>query len=220
MKRLLILSILITAAALAFGAPKTGPQEPFALDEQFLRAEVDKALAGDLNQELGSLTVGELKELLGRLSVAQQKAAFIARSKAMSLMMPGAGQFANKDAVGGALFLTADLALIAGTLVGAYFLLPADLRFDRLDYFYGDFYDIRDRWERHSFMDYLPSLAILAGGGLLKAILGGISADHAEKLARRNIAEGKITFEPRLMLLPHGPMGMGWGMGWGMGLRY
>jgi hypothetical protein len=210
--------ILATIGAAAFAAPCDRPLNPFQLDEAFLRAEVDQALAGERDTAVGTLTVGQLQELLGRLSVAQQKAAFIARSRTMSLMMPGLGQFANKDAVSGALFLTADLALIAGTLVGAYYLLPPNVRFDRLDYFYGSFRGIRDTWESNSFMDYLPSLAVLAGGGLLKAILGGISASHAEKLARRNIEQGKITFEPRLVPLPHGPMG--WGMGWGMGFSY
>jgi hypothetical protein len=33
-------------------------------------------------------------------------------------------------------------------------------------------------------MEALPSIAVLVGGGLLKAILGGICASHAEKLAR------------------------------------
>jgi hypothetical protein len=212
--------ILATIGAVAFAAPGGRPPNPFLLDEAFLRAEVDKALAGERDTAVGTLTVGQLEELLGRLSVAQQKAAFIARSKAMSMMMPGLGQFVNKDAVSGALFLTADLALIAGTLVGAYYLLPPNVRFDQLDYFNDSYENIRSRWEKHSLVDVLPTLGVLAGGGLLKAILGGISASHAEKLARRNIEEGKITFEPRFLLLPHGTMGMGWGMGWEMGFRY
>jgi hypothetical protein len=212
MKRLVAIMIVTAIGAVAFAAPGGRRPHPASLDEAFLRAEMDQALAGERDTALGTLTVGQLQELLGRLSVAQQKAAFIARSRAMSMMMPGVGQFVNKDALSGALFLTADLALIAGTLVGAYFLLPADLRFDRLDYFNASYADISRRWESHSFVDVLPTLAVLAGGGLLKAVLGGVSAHHAEKLARRNIEEGKITFEPRLVLLPHGPMGMGWGM--------
>jgi len=214
MKRLALLLALLATGVAVFAAPCETPRDPFQLDEAFLRAEIEQTLAGDRDRQLGTLTIGELQELLGRLSVAQQKTAFIARSRAMSLMMPGLGELANKDTVGGALFMTADLALLAGTIIGAYFLLPTDLRFDRLDYFYGPFVDIRDRWQAHSFMDYLPSIGVMIGGGLLKAILGGISASHAEKLARRNIAEGKITFEPRLLLPPHGPMGMGWGMSW------
>jgi hypothetical protein len=214
MKRLMLLLALLAVGGAAFAAPCEASRDPFQLDEAFLRAEIEQALAGDRDRQLGALTIGELQELLGRLSVARQKTAFIARSRAMSMMMPGLGELVNKDKVGGALFMTADLALLAGTIIGAYFLLPANLRFDQLDYFYGPFTDIRDRWEAHSFMDYLPAAAVLVGGGLLKAILGGISASHAEKLARRNIAEGKITFEPRLLLPPHGPMGMGWGMSW------
>ena len=214
MKRLMLLLALLAVGGMAFTAPCEAPRDPFQLDEAFLRAEIEQALTGDRDRQLGALTIGELQELLGRLSVARQKTAFIARSRAMSMMMPGLGELVNKDKVGGALFMTADLALLAGTVLGAYFLLPANVRFDQLDYFYGSFRNIRDTWESNSFMDYLPSLGVLVGGGLLKAILGGISAGHAEKLARRNIAEGKITFEPQLMLPPHGPMGMGWGMSW------
>jgi hypothetical protein len=51
--------------------------------------------------------------------VARQKTVFIARSRATSMMMPGLGELANKDTVGGALFMTADLALMAGTVIGA-----------------------------------------------------------------------------------------------------
>jgi hypothetical protein len=214
MKRFVFLLALLAAGGMAFALPGGGPRDPFQLDEAFLRAEVEQALAAERDRQLGTLTVAELEDLLGRLSVARQKTAFIARSRAMSMMMPGLGELANKDTVGGALFMTADLLVLAGTVLGAYFLLPSDLHFDRLDYFYGPLVNIGNRWEAHSFMDYLPSIGVLVGGGLLKAILGGISARHAEKLARRNIAEGKITFEPRLTIPPQGPMGLGWGMSW------
>ena len=45
-------------------------------------------------------------------------------------------------------------------------------------------------------------------------VIAGVLMDskHAEKLARRNIADGTITFEPELVLLPLGPGGMGLGM--------
>jgi hypothetical protein len=95
-----------------------------------------------------------------------------------------------------------------------YFLLPEDLQFKNLDYLNSSFAAVRDRWEAHSFVDLLPTVAVLAGGGLVKGVLGGLSAKHAGKIARRNIEQGRVTFEPNLFLLPHGPMMMG------MGLRY
>jgi hypothetical protein len=40
-----------------------------------------------------------------------------------------------------------------------------------------------------------------------------VSSNHAAKLAEQNIAEGKVTFEPKLTILPGGPGAMGFGMG-------
>jgi hypothetical protein len=182
----------------------------FPIEHAYLRAELDSLLGGE--GELGALTYAQLREAAERLSVARQKDRFVARSKALSLMMPGSGQFLNKDYGSGAGFLAADLALLAGTLVGAYYLLPSDLRFDQLDYFHDPFDDIHDAWRDHSFTDYLPSLAVLAGGGVLKAILGQLSSAHAGRLARRNIDAGKIRFEPNLLAMPDGGMMMG--LGW------
>jgi len=102
--------------------------------------------------------------------------------------------------------------VVAGTLIGSYYLLPDDLRFQQLDYFNTSWSDIRTRWEGHSFMDYLPSMGLMTGGWVLKAILGQISSSHAGRLARRNIDGGKKSFEPDLLLLPGGGMMMG--LGW------
>jgi hypothetical protein len=182
----------------------------YPIEHDYLRAELDSLFASE--GELGTLSYGELRELAGRLSVARQQDRWVARSKAMSFMMPGSGQFLNKEAGAGAAFLAADLAVVAGTLVGAYFLLPDNLRFQQLDYFHTPFKTIRDAWEGNTFTDYLPSLAALAGGGLAKAILGQVSSTHAGKLARRNIDAGTVTFEPDLLVLPDGGMMMG--LGW------
>jgi hypothetical protein len=210
MKTRIVAILMLAGAAAAFARPPMGPgMDPyrFPVEHTYLRAELDSLLSGE--GELGALTYGELREAAGRLSVARQKDRFVARSKAMSFMMPGSGQFLNKDYGSGAAFLATDLAVVAGTLVGAYYLLPSDLRFDQLDYFHDSFDAIHDAWRDHSFVDYLPSLAVLAGGGVLKAILGQVSSSHAGRLARRNIDAGKISFEPNLLALPDGGMMMG-----------
>jgi hypothetical protein len=62
-------------------------------------------------------------------------------------------------------------------------------------------------------VDLLPSLGVLAGGGLVQVILRGVSSNHAAKLAEERIAAGEITFEPKLSILPGGPGAMGFGMG-------
>jgi len=213
MKTRIVLSLLLTVAAAAFARPPMGPgmhPHRFPIERTYLRAELD-SLAGE-EAELGSLSYGELREQAGRLSVALQKDRFVARSKAMSYMLPGSGQLLNKEYGSGAAFLATDLVLGVGTLVGTYFLLPADLRFNELNYFDTPFNVIRDTWEGHTFMDYLPSMALMAGGAVLRAILGQFSAAHAEKLARRNIDGGKIDFTPDLLLQPGGGMMMG--LGW------
>ena len=206
---------MILVAAAAFARPSMGDSmgpHPFPQEHTYLRAELDSLFSTTQEEQLGALSLGELRELAGRLSVARQKDRFVARSKAMSFMAPGMGEFMNKDYGSGAALLAADLAVVAGTLAGAYFLLPEDLRFQQLDYLNTPWAAIRGRWESHTFMDYLPSMALLAGGGLVKGILGQFSSTHAGKLARRNIEQGKITFEPDLLLLPDGGMMMG--MGW------
>jgi hypothetical protein len=213
MKTRILAILLLSTAAAAFARPPMGlgmSPHRLPIEHDYLRAELDSLFGMD--GELGSLSYGELRELAGRLSVARQKDRFVARSKTMSLMMPGSGQFLNKEVGAGAAFLAADLAVVAGTLAGAYFLLPDNLRFQQLDYFHTPFNQIRDAWEGNTFTDYLPSMAMLAGGGLAKAILGQISSTHAGKLARRNIDAGTISFKPDLLVLPDGGMMMG--LGW------
>jgi hypothetical protein len=183
------------------------------MEEEFLKKQLEAVLAGKENTTIGDLTIGEAKELLGEMSIAYQKAAFVAKSRAMSLILPGLGQFMNDDAGMGVLFLSADLLVGAGTLLGAYFLLPGELRFDQLNYFTASYETIKNQWEAQSFSDFLPSLGVLTGGVLIQLVLRGVSSKHAVKLAEQNIADGKITFEPKVYMLPVGPGAMGFGMG-------
>ena len=123
-------------------------------------------------------------------------------------MHPGMGQYMNHDTLGGTLFLIGDLAVFAGTLVGAYFLLPADLQFDRLNYLTTPFSTIKDRWLARNLEEALPVLGVLAGGALVKFGLGALSSSHAGSLAKKNVSEGKISFEPQLFWDGHPGMGM------------
>jgi hypothetical protein len=159
---------------------------------------------------LGTLTVGDLQKLAGRVSIVVQKIQYVQKVRRASFLLPGAGQFMTGDALGGSLFLAGDLALITGTLIGAYFLLPANVQFRDLDYFHVPLGSIRTAWESNSLTDYLPSIGLLAGGMVLKAVLGHFSAVNAEQEARTSIAEGKVTFTPNLDVF---------GRGFGMGVR-
>ncbi|UCF96473.1 MAG: hypothetical protein JSV89_15000 [Spirochaetaceae bacterium] len=219
MKRWLValLIVTVTAGALFAGSPRQSRdmdhRSMMWMDEELLQQELEAVLAGQENEVLGELTVGEAKDLLGEVSIAYQKAAYVAKSRALSFMLPGLGQFMNDDAGSGALFLSVDLLLGTGILLGAYFLLPDELQFDQLNYFKDSFATIEDEWKKQSFVDLLPSLGVLAGGGVIQLVLRGVSSNHAAKLAERNIAEGKVTFEPKLYMLHTAPGHMGFGMG-------
>jgi len=219
MKRWLVVLLIVmvasgTLSAGPRGRSQMGDYHPiWGTEEELLQQQLEAVLAGRESSVLGELTVGEAQELLGEISIAYQKAAYVSKSRAASMMLPGVGQFMNDDPGTGALFLSLDLVTGIGTLLGAYFLLPDELQFDQLNYFKESFVNIEDAWKAQSFTDLLPSIGILAGGGLVQAILRGVSSSHAAKLAEQKIAAGEITFEPRLTILPLGPGAMGFGMG-------
>jgi hypothetical protein len=217
-KWLVVFSILMLAAGALFaGSPghsRRGDHHPMmGREAELLEEQLDAVLAGEENTVLGELTVGEAQDLLGEISIAYQKAAYVTKSRTMSLMMPGMGQFMNDDPGMGALFLSLDVLTGVGTLLGAYFLLPGELQFGQLNYFTEPYATIETAWKGQSFVDLLPSLGVLAGGGLVQAILRGVSGNHAANLAEQRISAGEITFEPKLAILPVGPGAMGFGMG-------
>jgi hypothetical protein len=214
MKRWFFTAALLVAAVSLFAGPnRHGPgMHGFGQDSELLQQELEAILAARGSETLGELTLEEIHDLMGQISVARQKAAFVERSKAMSFALPGLGQFVNKDPLSGSLFLTADLLVKAGTLVGAYFLLPEELQFGQLNYFTAPYSTIRDSWEAQSFVDLLPAMGVLAGGWLLEGGLRYFASKHAAALARRNVENGTVTFEPELFLMPAGPGAMGLGM--------
>jgi hypothetical protein len=218
-KKLLAVFLMITlaAGALFAGSPGKdmgkGHHRAMWKEEEFLRQQLEAALADDQGKELGDLTVAEAQELLGEISIAYQKAAYVSKSRAMSMMLPGLGQFMNDDPGMGALFLSLDIVTGVGMLLGAYFLLPDELQFDQLNYFSDPFIDIENAWKAQSFTDLLPSLGVLAGGAIVQGILRGVSSKHAANLAEQNIAAGNVTFEPKVYMLPLGAGAMGFGMG-------
>jgi len=219
MKKWLVGLLIVTVAAgtLFAGSPgqsKMGDHHPMTeMEEELLQQQLEAVLAGEEDTVLGELTVGEAQDLLGEISIAYQKAAYVSKSRAMSFMLPGLGQFMNDDPGMGALFLSLDVLTGVGTVLGAYFLLPDELQFDQLNYFTESYSNIETEWKGQSFVDLLPSLGVLAGGGLVQVILRGVSSSHAANLAEQRIAAGEVTFEPKLTILPVGPRAMGFGMG-------
>jgi len=85
------------------------------------------------------------------------------------------------------------------------------------DYFNAPLSTIKTRWQSNTLFSYLPALGLLVGGAVLKGVLGFFSSRDAAARARRNIFDGKVTFEPFFDFLDDG---MRAGMGFGMRIRF
>jgi hypothetical protein len=197
MNKIVLVAVALLVAAGAFAGPRTF--NPVA--------EAVSALAKERgDSELGSATIDDVETAVARLSIALQQEAWIHGSAMASMAMPGIGQFVNHDALGGTLYLAADVAVKAGALVGAYFLLPANLQ---VNWFTTTVADLETAYRANRPIDYLPSLGILAAGAVVDMVLGHVSARGAARLAEKNVLDGTISFEP--VLITSG-RGMGFGM--------
>ncbi|HUX39347.1 MAG TPA: hypothetical protein VMV44_15715 [Rectinemataceae bacterium] len=210
MRRSLLILAALLAGAAAFAQPMHAGPSPlggmgglFAADPLGLGLEVVSAELGD--RKLGDLDGPALAELGKKLRMAGLERAYIQHAAAMSFMMPGAGQIATGDVGTGAAYLVSHLAVVAGSLVGSYFLLPADLRFDRLDYLASPIASINTAWDSHSILEYLPSFGIMAAGMLVDMPLRFFSSRNAASDARAAIKAGKVDLEARF-----GPGFAGW----------
>jgi hypothetical protein len=201
----------MAVAAAAAIAACAGAQQ--SLSPAGVQAELGAALEEMSASQLGTLTVGDLARLAARISVAEQKAAYVQRARMASRFLPGVGQFMTGDTVGGSLFLAGDIALMAGTVIGAYALLPSNVQFSSIDYLNDPLGVIRSRWESNSISEYLPSFGVMLGGMIVKGVLGHFASEDAAKKARQNIAEGRVTFTPNFEFL-------GRSFGMGMRMRY
>jgi hypothetical protein len=203
-------NITVTLVLLALCAGAAFAQE--AAPSPGLDQELGAALQDIASTQLGTLTVADMVKIAERISIAEQKVTYVRKVRMASFMFPGAGQFMTGDPLGGSLYLAGDLAIVTGTILGAYYLLPGDLRFSAsLNYFTSSYSQITNAWASHSFVDYLPSLGMMAGGFIVKAVLGHFSAVDAARRARTNIENGTVTFAPDLDFGEHG---------FGMGMRF
>ncbi len=200
MKLTVLVAAALLAAAGAFADTRT--YSPVA--------EAVAALAKERgDSELGSATIDDVETAVARLSIAMQQEAWIHGSAMASMAVPGLGQFMNRDALGGALYLTADVAVQAGALVGAYLLLPPNLK---VNWFTTPIGGLDAAFRANSVIDYLPSIGVLAAGAVLDMVLGHLSARGAVRLAEKNVLDGTVAFEPVLIT-------SGTGLGFGMKLR-
>lgn len=212
MKRIFIASIAIMAlATMAFSQPmmaghgRTAGRLP-SLSGAYTAAETT-ALASELGtRTIGEMTVNELVGYGARIQLAMQKDEYVRSTAMMSMFIPGAGQLRNGDTAEGAGFIAVHAATIAGTLAGIYYLLPADLRFDSLDYISSSKQTIHDAWMGHSFVDYLPAMGAAVAGMLVDGGIRYWSATRAAYGAKAAIDSGKATLRP---MVGPGYFGMG-----------
>jgi len=210
--------LIAIAAAAAFAQMGDGPHGgPWRMTEGPYAQEAQAIMDEYADRVPSELTFGEREQLAGQLSIPAQKAAFVGVSRFSSMLMPGAGQFLNKDYLAGSLFALGDLTITAGTLVGVYYLLPPEVRFDQLDYYNAPKSQIKATWESAmnsmSLADALPIAGVVTGGALLNHILARFSSAHAGNLARERIESGEIEFEPRprMFMMTGGRFGLGMG---------
>jgi hypothetical protein len=211
MKKLSVIFALFCVFIAALGAdPKD--KYPFVQNEI---AAIEKDMGSTV---VGTLTVKDMENIAGRISIAIQKEDYVRKSAIASMILPGLGQFMNQDIVGGSLFLSADIVILAGTLIGGYFLLPSNVQFNNLDYFNTPLANIKTAWTDNSLISYLPAAGVLVGGMILSEVLRHFSAENAADLAAKNIVDGKVTFEPTFSLFGDRA---GFGMpGFGMRMRF
>ncbi len=197
MSRFLItLCVLTLALAPAFAdKPNEPPGKEVEIADLALR-ELSSLLEPREGVAVGDLKVRDVRELLAESSVRIQEVQFVTDVRRISWFMPGAGNFKAGDKQSGAAYLTANIVITAGTLVGAYFLLPSELRFDHTDYVGDSYQEIETAWKSQSLTDFLPSIGVLAGGFAVRALLGYFASQSAERAAIEGIRDGRIRFEP------------------------
>ena len=199
MHRIAIVLVLAALVLPAMSAEEPGERsgDPMRVERADLALrELSSLLEAREGAALGELKVRDVRDLLAEASVRMQEIEFLTAVRQGSLWMPGAGHIKAGDSRRGAGYLAANIMVTAGTLVGAYFLLPSEVRFDELSYFGDSFQEIENAWKGQSFVDVLPSIGVMAGGFAVRALLGYFAAESAGRIAAAKIRDGEIRFEP------------------------
>jgi len=181
------------AQAAPAAAPAPGSPAPSFLEQELIAAGSELS-----SGQVGTMTVSDLEKIAAHLSIAFQKSRYVEQARAASFALPGLGQFMTGDSLGGWLYVAWDVTILAGTLISAYFVLPSNVQFGSLDYLNSSLSTINAAWQSNSVLAYLPLAAVLAGGVILEMVLRSASSENAAQTARKNIAAGKVTFEPTL----------------------
>ena len=204
MKQLLIAFTFLAWGAAAYAYPPS--------DAVYLPAEIQAIEAERGTQTMGDLKVSDSIAVMKRLDVAREKDQYLRDMATASFWWPGAGQFITGNVTEGLLHTGVHLGLTVGTVVLANAVLPSDVRLGNMDYFGTSFTTIHNTWSNHTLGDYLPTIGVVLGGALVDGALRAWSARDARHLAREQIDEGRITFEPRFDFSDRHGFGMGMGM--------
>lgn len=164
----------------------------------YVKAELAAVKTNLGDKPIGELTLNQLSPYWDNMNLAISKDNYLNEAYMMSFMMPGAGQLRNGDALEGLGFMALNVSVIAGTLIGSYFLLPADLRFDKMNYFSSSFKTIGDTWYNHSLNDYLPSIGTMLLGCIIDFGIRFWSASDAYSDSKTAIDSGKVKVEPQI----------------------
>jgi len=163
---------------------------------------IEQFLNENSTRTIDDLTIGDLRDLGAQLSIVAQEENFIRSARQASRVIPGAGQFIADAPGPGVAFATGSLVVVAGTLVGAYFVLPRRVQFHKTDYINDSFNEIGSAWRDQSIMSLLPAFGVLVGGGIIHGILSDAAAGDAERRARALVASGEKRFEPQPFIFP------------------
>ena len=166
---------------------------------------------------IGEVQLGDIRALAARASVLEQQARYVNKARFLSLAMPGLGHFGVDKPLEGVLFVAADLAVMAGSIIGVHFTLPTSVRFEEagttgINYFTAPFGQIETAWKALSFEDLLPASGIMAAGGLVSGLLRMWAASDAAGAARENIRSGAVEFEPKPFMFLERRLGLGFGL--------
>jgi hypothetical protein len=102
------------------------------------------------------------------------------------------------DTASGFGFLALDLVVVAGTFVGVYYSLPADLHFDNINYLNDSFSTISNAWNNHNFVDYLPAIGAFLGDVIVDQFVRHWAASAARSEATNRVDSSAVKFTPRL----------------------
>ncbi|MFO8042475.1 MAG: hypothetical protein R6U25_04665 [Alkalispirochaeta sp.] len=180
-------------------------EEDWGLSEEQLlpyNEAIDQFMDEHATSTIDEITIGDLRQLGATLSIVAQEEDYVRRAAQASHLMPGSGHFGIGEIGRGVAFLAGSAVVTAGTLAGAYFLLPEEVQFGELDYINDSFREIGSTWRGESIASLLPSFGVLLGGGLIHSILGELASNDAEKIARRQIESGEKSFDPQPFIYP------------------